>query len=145
MDTPEWLSRTQLLLGTDNLSRLQQANVLVAGLGGVGAYAAEHLVRSGIGQLTIVDGDTVHATNRNRQLPALVSTIGKLKTDVMRERLLDINPELKITVYAEYIKDERVIEILEQGYDYVVDAIDTLSPKVYLIMHTLRMGIPLVS
>ncbi|HAH57926.1 MAG: tRNA threonylcarbamoyladenosine dehydratase [Lentimicrobium sp.] len=145
MKTPEWLSRTHLLLGTDNLCKLQQANVLVAGLGGVGAYAAEHLVRSGIGRLTIVDGDTVHTTNRNRQLPALVSTTGKLKAEVMRDRLLDINPELKITFYSEYIKDQRVVEILEQGFDHVVDAIDTLSPKVYLIMHTLRMGIPLVS
>lgn len=145
MKNPEWLSRTQLLLGNDNLSRLQQANVLVAGLGGVGAHAAEHLVRSGVGHITIVDGDTVHATNLNRQLPAMVSTLGKLKADVMRERLLDINPNLTITVIPEYIKDERVAEILEQGFDCVVDAIDTLSPKVYLIMHTLRMGIPLVS
>ena len=145
METPEWLSRTELLLGTEKLRRLKQAHVLVAGLGGVGAYAAEQLVRSGIGQLTIVDADRVHITNRNRQLPALVSTVGKLKAEVMRDRLLDINPEIKINIIAEFIEGQRVIEILEQGFDFVLDAIDTLSPKVDLIITTLRFGIPLIS
>ncbi|GAB1405574.1 tRNA threonylcarbamoyladenosine dehydratase [Lentimicrobium sp.] len=145
MDTTDWLSRTRLLLGDDKINRLQQARVMVAGLGGVGAYAAEQLVRAGIGHLTIIDGDRIHTTNRNRQLPALVSTLGMPKTEVMSRRLLDINPQLNITAYTEFVKDERVPQILEQGYDCVVDAIDTLSPKVYLIMHTLRMGIPLIS
>jgi tRNA A37 threonylcarbamoyladenosine dehydratase len=119
--------------------------VLVAGLGGVGAYAAEQLVRAGVGQLTVVDGDKVNPTNRNRQLPALISTTGRPKTEVMAERLLDINPDLKLTVIQEYIKDQRMIDILETGYNYVVDAIDTLSPKVYLIYHTMRLGMPLIS
>jgi tRNA A37 threonylcarbamoyladenosine dehydratase len=119
--------------------------VLVAGLGGVGAYAAEQLVRAGVGQLTVVDGDKVNPTNRNRQLPALISTTGRPKTEVMAERLLDINPDLKLIVIQEYIKDQRMIDILEAGYDYVVDAIDTLSPKVYLIYHTMRLGMPLIS
>lgn len=145
MGQENWQARTRLLLGDQKMERLQNAHILVAGLGGVGAYAAEQLVRAGIGRITIVDGDTVHATNRNRQLPALISTTGKPKTEIITERLLDINPELKINAIAEYIKDERMIEILEEGYDYVVDAIDTLSPKVYLIYHTIRLGMPLIS
>jgi tRNA A37 threonylcarbamoyladenosine dehydratase len=143
--TNDWQTRTRLLLDDDKLDKFRNAHVLIAGLGGVGAYAAEQLVRAGIGRLTIVDGDKVHATNRNRQLPALISTNGRLKTEIMADRLLDINPELKLTTIAEYIKDERAIEIIEHGYDYVVDAIDTLSPKVYFIFHTLRLGMPLIS
>lgn len=145
--TPEtdWQARTRLLVGDDNIEKLRNANILVAGLGGVGAYAAEQLVRAGIGSMTIVDGDIVHLTNRNRQLPALVSTTGRPKTEVMQERLLDINPDLKLTLVQEYIKDQRMIDILETGFDYVVDAIDTLSPKVYLIYHTMRLGMPLIS
>lgn len=140
-----WQARTQLLIGEEAIARLSNAHVLVAGLGGVGAYAAEQLVRAGVGQLTVVDGDKVNPTNRNRQLPALISTTGRPKTEVMAERLLDINPDLKLTVIQEYIKDQRMIDILETGYDYVVDAIDTLSPKVYLIYHTMRLGMPLIS
>lgn len=140
-----WKARTQLLIGEEAIARLSNAHVLVAGLGGVGAYAAEQLVRAGVGQLTVVDGDKVNPTNRNRQLPALISTTGRPKTEVMAERLLDINPDLKLIVIQEYIKDQRMIDILETGYDYVVDAIDTLSPKVYLIYHTMRLGMPLIS
>jgi tRNA A37 threonylcarbamoyladenosine dehydratase len=140
-----WQARTQLLIGEEAIARLSNAHVLVAGLGGVGAYAAEQLVRAGVGQLTVVDGDKVNPTNRNRQLPALISTTGRPKTEVMAERLLDINPDLKLIVIQEYIKDQRMIDILEAGYDYVVDAIDTLSPKVYLIYHTMRLGMPLIS
>lgn len=141
----DWQARTRLLMGDDNIDKLSKANVLVAGLGGVGAYAAEQLVRAGIGSLTLVDGDSVHLTNRNRQLLALSSTNGRPKTEVMQERLLDINPNLKLTLVQEYIKDQRMIDILETGFDYVVDAIDTLSPKVYLIYHTMRLGMPLIS
>ncbi len=140
-----WKARTQLLIGEEAIARLSNAHVLVAGLGGVGAHAAEQLVRAGVGQLTVVDGDKVNPTNRNRQLPALISTTGRPKTEVMAERLLDINPDLKLIVIQEYIKDQRMIDILETGYDYVVDAIDTLSPKVYLIYHTMRLGMPLIS
>lgn len=141
----DWLARTHLLLGDENIEKLSKAHVLVAGLGGVGAYAAEQLARAGVGSLTLVDGDTVHLTNRNRQLPALVSTTGRPKSEVMRERLLDINPDIQLTLVQEYLKDQRMIDILETGYDYVVDAIDTLSPKVYLIYHTMRIGMPLIS
>ncbi|HLN53944.1 MAG TPA: tRNA threonylcarbamoyladenosine dehydratase [Lentimicrobium sp.] len=142
---PHWQERTLLLAGNERIERLHRAHVLVCGLGGVGSYAAEQLARAGIGKLTIVDGDTIHETNRNRQLPALTSTHGQLKAEVVARRLLDINPALNLSVITEYIKDDRMVEILQQGYDYVIDAIDTLSPKVYLIYHTLRLGMPLVS
>ncbi|MFN8240111.1 MAG: tRNA threonylcarbamoyladenosine dehydratase [Bacteroidales bacterium] len=141
----DWLSRTELCIGRNGIEKLRGSNVLVVGLGGVGAYAAEMISRAGIGRMTIVDGDTVHPSNRNRQLPALISNEGKLKAEVMGARLRDINPDLDLTVIAEYIKDERMIEILEAGFDYVVDAIDTLSPKVFLIFHSLRLGYPVVS
>jgi tRNA threonylcarbamoyladenosine dehydratase len=145
MPHSEWKSRTSLLLGKLGIEKLHNARVLVAGLGGVGAQAAEQLCRAGVGHLTIVDGDCIHPTNRNRQLAALVSTEGIAKTEVMSERLLDINPVLSLTIIQEYIKDERLVEVLDGGYDYVVDAIDTLSPKVYLIYNALKLGLPVVS
>lgn len=145
MEIPSWQERTQLLTGIESLTKLAAANVLVCGLGGVGSYAAEQLARAGIGSMTIVDGDKVHETNRNRQLIALCSTEGLVKAEVTANRLKDINPDIKLTVIPEYIKDQRMIDILEQDYDYVIDAIDTLSPKVYLIYHTVRLGIPLIS
>lgn len=142
----EWLSRTELLIGEENIEHLKNAHVLVAGLGGVGAYAAENICRAGIGSLTIIDGDVVSVSNKNRQLPALDNNIGRLKADVVGERLKDINPELKLTIIPEFIKDERMEEILEaEKYDYVVDAIDTLSPKIYLIYHCMQKGLKLVS
>jgi tRNA A37 threonylcarbamoyladenosine dehydratase len=119
--------------------------VLVVGLGGVGSWAAEMICRAGVGSMTIVDGDNVHPTNRNRQLPALKSTEGLAKAEVMGQRILDINPDIKLTVIQEYIKDDRMIEILSMNYDYVVDAIDTLSPKIFLIFHSLQRNLPLVS
>lgn len=140
-----WLERTEMLIGGEGLKKLRKSRVLIVGLGGVGAYAAEMICRSGIGSMTIVDGDKVHLSNLNRQLLALNTTIGKSKTMLMAERLRDINPGLKLTVIDEYIKDERMIEILDAGYDYVVDAIDTLSPKIYLLVHSLDRKYPLVS
>jgi tRNA threonylcarbamoyladenosine dehydratase len=145
MPHSEWKRRTSLLLGESGIEKLHNAKVLVAGLGGVGAQAAEQLCRAGVGHLTIVDGDCIHPTNRNRQLAALVSTEGLAKTDVMSRRLLDINPLLSLTIIQEYIKDERLVEVLDGGYDYVVDAIDTLSPKVYLVYNALKLGLPVVS
>lgn len=141
-----WLDRTELLLGKEKLTRLSNANVLVVGLGGVGAYTAEQLCRAGIGKLTIVDGDVVEDTNRNRQLPALLSTIGKPKTEVLAERFRDINPDIKLTVIRDFISDPKTIELLKsQPFDYVVDAIDTLSPKVFLVYHALQCGLPVIS
>jgi tRNA A37 threonylcarbamoyladenosine dehydratase len=134
-----------MLAGPEAVQRLRSSDVLVVGLGGVGSWAAEMICRAGVGKMTIVDGDSVHVTNRNRQLPALVSTEGKPKTLVMADRLRDINPEIELTVINEYIRDERMIEVLERGYSYVVDAIDTLSPKLFLLYHSVRMNIPVVS
>ncbi|MDD2550260.1 MAG: tRNA threonylcarbamoyladenosine dehydratase [Bacteroidales bacterium] len=141
----EWLERTQLLLGVDGVKKLSRAHVLVVGLGGVGAYAAEQICRAGVGEITLVDGDTINGTNRNRQLIAMVSTLGKPKAEVLGERLLDINPDLKLHVLQEYIRDEKTVELLNGDFDYVVDAIDTLSPKIYLIYHALQKGHKLVS
>lgn len=141
----DWLSRTELLLGSDKLDKLKAANVLVVGLGGVGACAAEMICRAGVGKMTIVDGDTIHTTNRNRQLLALGSTEGRAKSLLMAERLLDINPELDLTVVNEYIRDDRMTEVLDSGFSYAVDAIDTLSPKVFLIYHAVMKKIPIVS
>jgi tRNA A37 threonylcarbamoyladenosine dehydratase len=143
---PEWLSRTELLLGGDNLQILSNAHVFVAGLGGVGAYAVEMLVRAGVGKLSIADSDKVVPSNKNRQLIALDSTIGGAKTELLENRLMDINPKLELTVYHEFLKDERLNDILEKGkYSYVVDAIDTLSPKIYLIYGALKNNLPVVS
>ena len=140
-----WLERTELLLGSEKLERLRQKHVLVVGLGGVGAYAAEMIARAGVGRMTIVDGDTVSISNINRQLPALHSQVGKPKTEVMAARLRDINPDIDLTVVNEFIRDERMVQLLENKYDYVVDAIDTLSPKVFLIYHSIQMGLPIIS
>ena len=142
----EWLQRTELLVKEEGIERLQSANILIVGLGGVGSFAAEFLVRSGIGNLTIVDGDTVDITNINRQLPALNSTIGKNKTDVVAERILDINPEINLKKINEFLEPERMEKILTQEkFDYVLDCIDSLSPKLALIITCKRKKIKLVS
>ena len=141
-----WLERTELLLGSEKLERLRQANVLVVGIGGVGAYAAEMIVRSGVGSLTIADADVVSLSNINRQLVALHSTVGRAKCDILAERLRDINPELKLNTVNRFIKDSETDALLDSDrYDYIVDAIDTLSPKLALIKGALDRGIPLVS
>ena len=142
----EWLQRTELLVKEEGIERLQSTNILIVGLGGVGSFAAEFLVRSGIGNLTIVDGDTVDITNINRQLPALNSTIGKNKTDVVAERILDINPKINLKKINEFLEPERMEEILTQEkFDYVLDCIDSLSPKLALIITCKRKKIKLVS
>lgn len=141
-----WNSRTELLFGAESIQRLSNSHVLVVGLGGVGAYAAEQICRAGVGKMTIVDADTVNESNINRQLPALHSTIGSPKADVMAKRLLDINPELKLTVLNEFLRDERTKELLlSEQFDYVVDAIDSLSPKVFLMYHAFTNNIPIIS
>jgi len=145
MSKENWQERTELLIGKESITKLKNAHVLVVGLGGVGAYAAESLCRAGIGELTIVDGDTLHPSNKNRQLAALESTMGKPKAEVIGARLKDINPKLKLHIIQDFIKDDKMIEILDKPYDYVVDAIDTLSPKVYLIYHSLQRKLKIVS
>lgn len=133
MSTDNWMERTALLVGIEGIKKLQDAHVFVAGLGGVGGYAAEQLCRAGIGRLTIVDADTVQSSNRNRQIIALKSTQNQKKTEVFRQRLLDINPEIQLNVKSDYLLDTSIDELLTLRYDYVVDAIDTLTPKVQLI------------
>ena len=141
-----WLERSELLLGTQCINRLKQANVLIVGVGGVGAYAAEMICRAGVGKITIVDADCVSETNINRQLVALHSTVGERKVDVLGRRLLDINPKLELTKYCEFLKDERVEQLLDSDrFDYVIDAIDSLSPKVFLIKSALERKMPLIS
>ncbi|MGL4491398.1 MAG: tRNA threonylcarbamoyladenosine dehydratase, partial [Tannerellaceae bacterium] len=141
-----WSERTELLLGNERVNYLKEKHVLVVGLGGVGAYAAEMICRAGIGKMTIIDADKVNASNINRQLPATHATLGQLKADVMAQRLRDINPDIELNVIAEFIKDEKIPEILESAkFDFVVDAIDSLSPKVYLIYNAYKMQLPIVS
>ncbi len=138
--------RAQLLIGDAGLCKLAGARVLVAGLGGVGAFAAELLCRAGVGGITVADGDVIEESNLNRQLPALISTLGKSKAEVVGNRLLDINPELELKIFAHYLRDELTVNLIEsQRYDYVVDCIDSLSPKVFLIYHSVRKGLKVVS
>lgn len=142
----DWKQRTRLLLGEEKMERLQQAHVLVVGLGGVGAYAAEMICRAGVGRMTIVDADTVQPTNINRQLPALHSTMGREKAEVLAVRFKDINPDIQLTVLPVFLKDDNIPELLDATrYDFVVDAIDTLAPKCYLIAETLKRHIKIVS
>ncbi len=146
METSNWLERTELLLGEEKLRMLRRAHVLVVGLGGVGAYAAEMIARAGVGELTIADADTVSESNINRQLVALHSTVDRPKAEVLADRLTDINPEIRLHVVNKYIRDEETYTLLDAArYDYVVDAIDTLSPKLALIAAALERGYPLVS
>ncbi len=142
----EWQVRTELLLGADALMRLKKAKVAVIGLGGVGAYAAEMITRAGVGSIVILDSDVVNQSNKNRQLIALDSTMGQSKVDILTARLHDVNPQLMITGIKEYLTEENVAELLkDQNVDFIVDAIDTLSPKIALITYAVRNAIPLVS
>ena len=143
---PYWMSRTELLLGEDKVLQLIDKNVLVMGLGGVGGICAEMIARAGVGSMTIVDGDVVDLSNCNRQVAALHSTEKKLKAEVMAERLKDINPALRLTVLTDFIKEEKTIALVEaQHYDYAVDCIDTLTPKVWFIKACVDRKIPVVS
>lgn len=141
-----WQERTALLLGEAALAKLAAARVLVVGCGGVGACVAEMLARAGVGAMTIVDGDKFHVSNLNRQLPALVSTLGQSKVAVLKRRLEAINPAIEVEALEEFLRDERTAEVLENGkFDFLVDAIDTLSPKVFLLFHAHRLGVPTIS
>ena len=141
-----WLERTELLIGKEALEKLNQSNVLVVGLGGVGSYAVETLVRSGVGKITMVDGDVVDPTNKNRQLQALDSTAGKLKAEVLKDRLLDINPELDITVFTEFLTPEAMHQLLiKSSFDFVLDCIDSVTPKLSLILTLRAMKCPFIS
>jgi len=146
MADTSWLSRTQLMVGEEGLQKLQNTHVLVVGLGGVGSFAAEFIARAGVGTMTIVDGDVVDPSNRNRQLPALATTHGQSKAYLMAERLLAINPELKLTVVKEFLTPQKVRDILGAApYDYVMDCIDSITPKLTLLATSLEYKFPLVS
>ena len=142
----DWLQRSELLIKQEGLEKLKNASVLVVGLGGVGSFAAEFLARAGVGNMTIIDGDIVDITNINRQLPALHSTIGKDKVEIVAERILDINPEINLVKMNEFLSPERMEEILENTrFDYVLDCIDSVSPKLALIKACRRKKIKIVS
>jgi tRNA A37 threonylcarbamoyladenosine dehydratase len=141
-----WLERTELLIGKEALDKLQNSHVLVVGLGGVGSYAAETMVRSGIGKITIVDGDEVDPTNKNRQLQALDSTVGLQKAEVLRQRFLDINPDLDITVYDQFMTPEAMETFLRgSNFDFAMDCIDSITPKLTFILILRRMRCKLIS
>ena len=140
-----WQERAELLFKEEGLNNLKNSNVLVVGLGGVGSFAAEFIARAGVGKMTIVDGDTVDITNINRQLPALHSTVGMNKVDVVGDRLMDINPELELTRINEFLSPERTHEVVTEDFDYVMDCIDSVTPKLNLIIAAKRKKIKVVS
>ena len=140
-----WLGRTSLLIGTDTVESLSKKHVMVVGMGGVGSFAAEFICRSGIGKMTIIDGDVVDPTNRNRQLPALSTNHGISKADIMAERLCAINPELELTVIKKFVNPEMVEELFISDYDYIVDAIDSITPKITFLSIAHQKKIPIVS
>lgn len=141
-----WKERTELLVGPEGLAKLFESSVAVIGLGGVGAYAAEMLCRAGVGHLILLDSDVVSESNKNRQLIALDSTIGKPKSAVLAERLKDINPDVRLTLINCYLEEGSIQQLLgEHKVDFLVDAIDTLAPKIALIKYCVESGIPHVS
>lgn len=140
-----WLSRTELLIGKTALQILAQSHVMVVGLGGVGSYAAEFVARSGVGKMTIIDGDVVDPTNRNRQLPALATNHGQHKADIMAARLTAINPELELNVVKSFVNPEMVQEQLQRHPSYIIDAIDSITPKLTFIVQAYEKQIPMVS
>ncbi|MEG1376267.1 MAG: tRNA threonylcarbamoyladenosine dehydratase [Myroides sp.] len=140
-----WQERAELLFKPEGLEVLKKANVLIVGLGGVGSFAAEFIVRAGVGNLTIVDGDTVDITNVNRQLPALHSTVGQPKVEIVGDRLMDINPELNLTRIQEFLSPERATEIVTKDFDYVLDCIDSITPKLNLIVAAKKAKVKVIS
>jgi tRNA threonylcarbamoyladenosine dehydratase len=141
----EWTERAELLFKTEGLNKLQNSNVLIVGVGGVGSFAAEFIARAGVGKMTIVDGDVVDITNINRQLPALHSTVSQPKVTVVGDRLLDINPKLELTRIQEFLSPERAFELVTADYDYVLDCIDSITPKINLILAAKRNRVKIIS
>lgn len=142
----DWLERTELILGEEKIGKLKNAHVLIVGLGGIGSFAGEFIARAGVGTMTLIDGDAFDATNKNRQLTALDSTIGRKKATVLAERLLDINPDLKLNVVEEFVVPERVWKLLEEYQpDYVMDCIDSVSPKLEWILACKRLKIKILT
>lgn len=140
-----WLSRTEMLLGTEKMNRLRTKRVAVFGLGGVGGYVCEALARSGIGAFDLVDNDTISESNRNRQIIATTETVGRLKTEVMRDRILSINPEADVRIHTKFFLPENAAEFPFDEFDFIVDAIDTVTAKLELIMQADARRIPIIS
>ena len=145
MNDISWLSRTSLLISEEKVKLLTQKHVMIVGLGGVGSFAAEFICRSGVGKMTIIDGDVVDPTNRNRQLPALATNHGVSKAAIMAGRLKAINPELELVVHNEFVNPEMVNQLFEKTYDYIIDAIDSITPKLTFIKSAYESNIPFVS
>jgi tRNA A37 threonylcarbamoyladenosine dehydratase len=141
----DWLQRTELLIGADGLNRLKLANVLVVGMGGVGSFAAEFLCRAGIGRMTIIDGDRVDPSNKNRQIVALDSTVDIYKADVMAARMYDINPEIQLTVIKEFLTPDLMMELVSPKFNWVIDCIDSLQPKLYFLGAAVTNGVKVAS
>ncbi len=141
----EWTERAELLFKKEGLDKLKNSNVLIVGMGGVGSFAAEFIVRAGVGKMTIVDGDIVDITNVNRQLPALHSTVGQPKVTIVGDRLMDINPELKLTRIEEFLSPERAFELVSPEFDYVLDCIDSITPKLNLLIAAKRKKVKVIS
>ena len=138
-------SRTELLLGTDGMERLKKASVMVFGIGGVGSHCVEALARSGVGTLILIDNDTVSLTNINRQSIALHSTEGRYKTEVMKEKIADICPEIRVRTYERFVLTDNLGDILDERPDYIIDAIDTVTAKLTLVCEARKRGIPIIS
>jgi tRNA A37 threonylcarbamoyladenosine dehydratase len=145
MNTNNWKSRTELLIGEDQLNILQNAHVLIAGIGGVGGYVAEQLCRAGVGTLTIVDSDIINPSNRNRQIIALHSTEGKKKVEILAERLIDINPGIRVYIKDIFLNENNIPGLLHDRYDFIADCIDTLTPKVALLSEGIRKDFKVIS
>ena len=142
---PHWLQRTELLIGSENLEKLRNLHVLVVGLGGVGSYAAEFLARAGVGKMTIVDGDTVDLTNTNRQLQAMHTTVGESKAGLMAERIRAINPLIELTVLPDFLTPVEVKTLVTKEYNWVLDCIDSIQPKQYLLLMCKTKGVKVIS
>jgi tRNA A37 threonylcarbamoyladenosine dehydratase len=138
-------TRTEWLIGKDAVNKLSKSKVAIFGVGGVGSYAAEGLVRSGVGSFVLIDSDDIHVTNLNRQIHATVKTVGRPKVGVMKERMLDINPNAEITVYHKFYTADSGEDIFQQDWDYIVDAIDTVSSKIHLVAAAKERCIPIIS
>lgn len=141
----EWKERAELLFKKEGIEKLKNAHVLIVGMGGVGSFAAEFIARAGVGNMTIVDGDIVDITNINRQLPALHSTVGKPKVHIVGDRLMDINPELNLVRLQEFLSPERAFDLVTEDFDYVLDCIDSITPKLNLIIAAKRKKIKIIS
>lgn len=140
-----WLTRTEMLIEGRNIQKLKNSKIAIFGIGGVGSFVMEALVRSGIGTLILIDKDNVDVTNLNRQLIATTKTIGLSKVEVAKSRALEINPEIAITTYKEFVTKENVKNFISKDYDYIIDAIDTITAKLSLIKEANKQNIPIIS